>query len=396
MKTLRFEGSGYEYFKIWIVNILLTIITLGLYYPWAKVRNLRYFYGNALLEDRRFDYHATGKQLFKAYLIAMLLFIVYVIVQQVFPLGSLALLAVLFLAIPWIIWRSMMFSMRMTSFSNVRFGFDGQLGQAYVNFLLLPLLLFICLYLLPIGAVALIFTGGVQMTAGTGFMVFIGFLLLIALVAYIFALMKKRNAMYRINGTTYGQGRFSAELQTKVFLTITFKTIGLSILALVAYIAFILVVALLSIGIDTLQTIGINANDPDVIIEALGASLYVMFIAIYLGVFIFGFSIAAYVYTRHRNYIANHTLLDEKIALGSTLKARTLVWVMLSNLVILVFTAGLGLPWTKVRVARLILENTQVDTALGFDDYITQQQSYQSSLGDQIGDAFDVDAGLAI
>ncbi|MFT6387486.1 MAG: hypothetical protein ACJAUP_000857 [Cellvibrionaceae bacterium] len=45
MKTLRFEGKGFEYFKIWMVNILLTIVTLGLYYPWAKVRHLRYFYG---------------------------------------------------------------------------------------------------------------------------------------------------------------------------------------------------------------------------------------------------------------------------------------------------------------------------------------------------------------
>ncbi len=42
MKTLSFEGNGLEYFKIWIVNVLLTIITIGMYYPWAKVRNNRY------------------------------------------------------------------------------------------------------------------------------------------------------------------------------------------------------------------------------------------------------------------------------------------------------------------------------------------------------------------
>ncbi len=42
----KFHGNASEYFGIWIVNILLTIITLSLYAPWAKVRRLRYFYGN--------------------------------------------------------------------------------------------------------------------------------------------------------------------------------------------------------------------------------------------------------------------------------------------------------------------------------------------------------------
>ena len=38
---LRFTGSGGEYFKIWIVNLLLTIATLGIYSAWAKVRKAR-------------------------------------------------------------------------------------------------------------------------------------------------------------------------------------------------------------------------------------------------------------------------------------------------------------------------------------------------------------------
>lgn len=46
---IEFTGSGSEYFRIWIVNLLLTLVTLGIYYPWAKVRRLRYFYGNTLV-----------------------------------------------------------------------------------------------------------------------------------------------------------------------------------------------------------------------------------------------------------------------------------------------------------------------------------------------------------
>ena len=55
--TLRFGGSAGEYFKIWIVNLALTIVTLGIFSAWAKVRSRRYFNGNTFLGDHNFDYH---------------------------------------------------------------------------------------------------------------------------------------------------------------------------------------------------------------------------------------------------------------------------------------------------------------------------------------------------
>ena len=60
---LAFTGNTGEYFKIWIVNVFLTVLTLGIYSAWAKVRNKRYFYGNTLLDGAAFEYHATGRQL---------------------------------------------------------------------------------------------------------------------------------------------------------------------------------------------------------------------------------------------------------------------------------------------------------------------------------------------
>ena len=57
---IRFTGSGSEYFGIWIVNLLLMLVTLGLYYPWAKVRRLRYFYGSTSLDGSSFEYHGLS------------------------------------------------------------------------------------------------------------------------------------------------------------------------------------------------------------------------------------------------------------------------------------------------------------------------------------------------
>lgn len=39
----RFTGTGSEYFRIWIVNWLLTLLTLGIYSAWAKVRRIQFF-----------------------------------------------------------------------------------------------------------------------------------------------------------------------------------------------------------------------------------------------------------------------------------------------------------------------------------------------------------------
>ncbi|MDR1708461.1 MAG: DUF898 domain-containing protein, partial [Candidatus Accumulibacter sp.] len=54
---LSFAGSGGEYFRIWIVNLMLSIVTLGFYSPWAKVRREQYFHRNTLLDGSGFDYH---------------------------------------------------------------------------------------------------------------------------------------------------------------------------------------------------------------------------------------------------------------------------------------------------------------------------------------------------
>ena len=43
---IKFHGDGGNYFAIWLVNIFLSVITLGIYSAWAKVRTYRYFYGN--------------------------------------------------------------------------------------------------------------------------------------------------------------------------------------------------------------------------------------------------------------------------------------------------------------------------------------------------------------
>lgn len=65
----EFTGSGAEYFRIWVVNLLLSIVTLGVYSAWAKVRRKQYFYGNTVVGDASFDYLGDPLKILKGRLI---------------------------------------------------------------------------------------------------------------------------------------------------------------------------------------------------------------------------------------------------------------------------------------------------------------------------------------
>ena len=395
MKSLNFNGTGLEYFKIWIVNILLVIVTLGLYYPWAKVRNNRYFYANSTLEDRNFDYHATGKQLFFGYLIAMALFLLYVVIQQVSPAGSGIVFLLFIIALPWIVWRSLKFNMRITSFSNVRFSFEGQLGGAYFNFLLLPFIFIVLLYSIPI-----LLTFGLAKAAGsiaTQTILVVVSLLLAGLAVYMLGVLKKKNTSYFLNSTRYGQGQFSTELEATKFMKISFKTIGLFLVAVLACLIIVSAFTMTSGTSSPLAGLAGKFGDPEVMQEIFGNPSVLFAIgSIYIGLLLISVLVFSYSFARQRSYIYANSKLDNKISFASTLKARSMAWVSFTNLLAVIFSLGLAIPWAKVRVARLLLENTLVDTSVGFEEYVTQQQAEQSSLGEQIGDAFDVDMGISI
>ena len=396
MKALNFEGSGGEYFKIWIVNVLLVIITVGLYYPWAKVRNHRYFYGNTTLEGKNFEYHATGKQLFLGYLVAMALFITYVIISEVSPIGGLIMIGMLFVAIPWLIWRSLMFSMRMTSFSNVRFGFKGTLAQSYINFFVYPFLLLLAVYGVPLGAaivVPMLSAENSNVPSWLSSLLPIVGILAVVFAIYMYALIKKKNASYRINGSRYGQGVFRTKLETKVFIKILLKTIFFGTLVLGGLFLFIGIMTSATVGLEGVMEMRNTMEDPEAAQENMGAVMPII-ATVYIGMILAIMVIVAYAKSRQRTYIYENTTLDKKITFASTLKAKSYAWVSITNFVIVILTLGLAFPWAKVRMARLMLENTLVDTDAGFYDYVTQKQKEESSLGEQIGDAFDVDVGL--
>ena len=173
--SFEFRGRTGEYFWIWIVNALLTIATVGIYSPWAKVRTKRYFYGSAFVADANFEYHARPLSILLARAVVLLLVVVGGAVAAAYSAAADARYTLfLFLLLPWALVRGFSFNARNSSYRGLRFSFARRYGEAYFALFGLPTLLFaalLCLFWLG---------GGVEDSFGSA-----GVVATIAFVAFL-------------------------------------------------------------------------------------------------------------------------------------------------------------------------------------------------------------------
>jgi uncharacterized membrane protein YjgN (DUF898 family) len=132
--ALAFYGKGADYFRIQIVNTILNIITLGLYYPWAKERQLKYLYSQNTFEDTPFVFSGTGREMFKGYIKAIIILgllyaaSLFLIANEYVVSGMLLLYGGIICLMPLAIHGSYRYRMAKTSWKGIRFGYLGEKG----------------------------------------------------------------------------------------------------------------------------------------------------------------------------------------------------------------------------------------------------------------------------
>ena len=340
---VEFTGDAKTYFGIWIVNILLSLVTLGIYSAWAKVRTKRYFAQNTLIEGRRFDYHATGLQI----LIGRAIVVVGLILLSVPFLNIVALLALFFL-FPWLMNRALAFNARMTSFSGLRFGFSGSYWGAFKVYMLYPFLSALTLYTtLP------------------------------------FAIRARYR--YILDGHRFGTSTFGFESGIGPF----YKAFGVAALWAVGLVvaAFTLLGGMQTVSDFFAASASGTEPAPEAIFSVLALYLFVI-----LALLPAGFIYAAYI----RQAVFAGLALQGGHRFASTLRPMALLGVALSNAVVVVLTLGLMLPWAQVRMARLMAQNTVLTLADNLDTFIGAEQEKVSALGDAYADIEGIDLGLAL
>src|SRR5262245_31099382 len=126
----RFTGKATEYFRIWIIGVALSLLTLGIYSAWAKVRSQQYFYRHTWLDGSSFEYIASPRELLRGRLLFAALLTLVFIVQVVFTPAALVVLALLLAVTPWVIVRSIAFRARSSVFRNVPLKLQASLRDA--------------------------------------------------------------------------------------------------------------------------------------------------------------------------------------------------------------------------------------------------------------------------
>ncbi len=385
LRPFDFRGSAKEWFGIWIVNLLLTICTFGIYSAWAKVRRKKYFYNNTYVEGRNFDYHATGKQILIGRILIVVAIAVFQLASSLNQWLALGLVGIVIFFIPWMVARALMFNARMSSFSNVRFDFVGTPTRAAIPFILLP-------FFALATFLGLIFGGGYQLANGEP----IGALLILLafpFVVFIYPAIDRQMKRFSVNNHRLGTAEFSLSAGYWLFVGAAFK----AALLLILFIAFSgLVLVFLSQVIGGPFAAFVTEVGDEITLEEnwwvfLRNYLATLFVGYFTSVF------AALIYQALvRNVVYNHTILGGEFRFRSDISAGGIFWIAITNFVAVVATLGLMLPWAQIRLAKYMADHTFGVAGGSLDRFVSVQGEAGMAVGDAYSDIEGLDLGLPI
>lgn len=365
---LRFTGSGSEYFRIWIVNLLLTLVTLTLYWPFARARKLRYFYSNTWVGEDALGFHADPWRMFRGYLLMLVLGVAYWTVSHFSP--ALSWVPLLVLALIWpALWRSsLIFRMRNTSYRGLRFDFQGGLKDVYLVILPLfaPSLGFVLL-----ATLSMVSHGQQAPTAAEAKLYFWGVLTLLALTLAVFPWLLARMYRYQFNAFALAQQRSGLAVAS-----VTESVYGIGVTCVGFYLLGGVAVGLLNFA------------------AGMALPLMAMPVVFMLTFYALAIAVSAYWQSRMQNLLWGQ-LVSQDLRLHSRLDSADLFRVTALNWLFIVLTLGLFWPFAAVRTARVRLEAISVEVQGDVNSWVGQLQAQQAGvLGDAAGDFFGVDVGL--
>jgi uncharacterized membrane protein YjgN (DUF898 family) len=350
--SLEFHGSVPEYFRIWIVNLCLTLLTFGIFSAWAKVRKKRYLYSHTTLDGTPFQYLGQPIPILKGRVIAAIGFLAYYTSSHLITSMLPYVLAGGVIVAPWVIVRSAAFNARYSAFRNMTFHF----GAGYLE----ALKVLYAWGTIPALAIGMIFNGlGKPTLLGITSAVF----------AFSYPWWIRRLKRFIIEHTSYGGKKGAFFATGRQFFKIYFISglIMVAVLVLSAKFAGMLVAFTMQLWLLT---------------YLIAAPMYAGYVLAF-----------AYVQARSGNLVWNHTRLGP-LRFQSTLRWRDLLKLYVTNALGIVASFGLLIPWAVIRTMKYRADNMQVLLEGELSEFQGSDKSAVIALGAETVDFFDVDLSL--
>ena len=344
---VEFTGTSGEYLRIWIVNVALTLVTLGIYSAWAKVRKRRYLYGHTRVAGEGIEYLAKPIPILLGRLIAVAVLAAIVAADFLVPalaasrpLRQLLSIVVFVAAGPWIMVRSLRFNARNTAYRNIRFRFAAAYGDCF------------------------------RIVATYGWLLLTGIL---------YPFFRRRLVRFGVENHLYGATKLELSFDFgKPFVRAYFVAYGLFVLYMIGGVLPV-------VGIAAAVAAGMRVKLSQ--IAPLGFLLWLPVYAIAIGLTF------AYIRARTINAIFNNLRIGP-IRFSSSLRVRDVAGIYFSNAVAVVFTLGFATPWAVIRTWRYRMSKTAMTAAAPLDGFVQAEADHIGAAGQEIGDMLDFDVSL--
>ena len=365
-QALRYDGRVGQLYGIFLLNLLLTLVTLGIYRFWAMTRVRRYLWSRLQFQERRLEYTGTGGELFLGFLLAglVLLGVFGVTVALVYGLSqvhpALAILPVIAFYIVLLVlaeaarFSAQRYRLTRTVWSGIRGGMEGS-ALAY-------------------GAKVFLYRIATVLT-------------LMQLMPWASIRISER----RINASSFGSAKFHFEGRAgQLYLPFLLTLLGTVVL-------FVVIAAGVYFTVQgSLDPIiaAIQANDPDAL-QSSRTAIATVVAAAAVGLVVFGFASALLTCWYSAMFI-RHVVGRTNLAgasFSSTVTGRGLLWLFVGNFLILLFTLGLGFPFLVQRSINFTTRNLLVSGTL--DESVLQQSRLAyPRLGEGMYQQLDAGAGI--
>lgn len=318
---IRFIGSGHEFFRIWIVHVLLTLLTLTLYWPVARAREMSWFYRHTEIFGHVLDFQPPVKSMIRSYMMVILVVTVITLPEYVAPDWAEPLLFLYAAIWPLLWWSALRFRMRQTRWQGVHMGFNGSLKDAYR--LAWPLIALAGLYVLVIPWVS---DRGI-----TGWVwVMLAF---VGMSVVLFPWLWTRLQRFQHSHYVFMDQQTQTDMPAESFYGVSFQyLIGLPVLVL------------LILGAGYLVGLWTGTAPSYQRINVFAFYIYIVLVG------------QAFMAAKLQNILWNHTW-TERLRFDSGLPVWQYVGLQSQNWLLILITAGFYYPYAKVRAVRLRLES---------------------------------------